>query len=262
MFFWGYWAYMDKVVAPAGAEEANLTAQKWAWRITYSNGGESPETTTLGANENVPVFYVPAARPMLLRMTSTDVLHSFWIPALRKKFDVFPNRYTSYWLETEPLEEIGTTGTLPDGTEHKDYWIFCAEYCGDQHSEMGAILRVVPADYYDQWKQRIGTPEDPVEWGELLYKTRCATCHSIDGSRGIGPSWLGIWGRPQDLEGGGSVVVDENYVRESIYEPAAKIVRGYPNQMNSFQGQLDEDQLNAIIAFMKSDKLNPDGGGQ
>lgn len=259
MFVFGFQFYMRQVLAPGGAEEARLNAQKWVWRITYDNGGESPETYSGLVAQPVPIFYIPAGRPMALRMTSADVIHSFWVPAMRKKFDVFPNRYNTYWLETRPLDELEITGMLEDGTEYKDYDVFCAEYCGDSHSEMAAVLRVVPDDYYRQWKKGIATPEDPVEWGHLLYKTRCATCHTLDGTRNIGPSWKGLWGRTEALEGGQEVTVDANYVRQSIYEPSAQIVKGYPNQMNSFQGQLNEDEINAIMAFMKT---LADGGGQ
>jgi cytochrome c oxidase subunit 2 len=263
MFFAGFLLYMDHVVTPAGAENASLTAQKWQWRITYSNGGESPETTDELVAGAVPIFYVPANVPVSLRMTSQDVLHSLWVPAMRRKFDIYPNRYTTYWLQTDPLEETEGTEMLADGTIYKDYWVFCAEYCGDSHSEMAAIIRSVPPDYFQQWKRGIATPEDPWEWGQLLYKTRCASCHTLDGTTNIGPSWKGVWGRTEELEGGGSVVVDENYIRESIYEPAAKIVKGFKNQMNSFQGQLNDDELNAIITFMKSVESNPNAeGGQ
>jgi len=262
MFLFGYWLYMDHMMAPGGSEEALLTAQKWVWRITYDNGGESPETTDDFVAAPVPVFQIPAGEPLSLRMTSTDVLHSFWVPAMRKKRDIFPNRYTTFYIETPPLDEVDdVTGTLEDGTPYKDYWVFCAEYCGDSHSEMGAILRAVPPDAYRQWKQGIATPEDPVEHGALLHKTRCASCHSVDGSAGIGPSWKDVWGSTRQFRDGGSAVADANYIRESIYEPAAHIVQGYDNKMNSFQGQLDETELNAIIAYMKTlSGAGEDGG--
>ena len=255
MFLVGFWLYMDLMVAPGGAEEVNLTAQKWSWRMTYDNGGESPETTSDLVAEPVPIFRIPMGEPIVLKMTSVDVLHSWWMPAMRRKRDVFPNRYTTSWIEVPSLEELQSDPelkVLDDGTPYRDYWVFCAEYCGDSHSEMGAIVRAVPPEAYRAWKKSIAIPEDPVEWGSLLHKTRCASCHSTDGTSGIGPTWQGLWGTMETLSDGSTVLVDENYVRESIYNPSARITQGYKNQMSSFEGSLDENELNAIIAFMKS----------
>lgn len=255
MFFYGFWYYMEQMIAPGDAEEINLIGQKWVWRFVYDNGGESSETTTDFVATAAPIFRVPMGEPLVLRQTSVDVLHSWWVPAMRRKRDIFPNRYTTTWIQTPTLEELEAagelTGTLDDGTPYKDYWVFCAEYCGDSHSEMGAILRAVPPEDYRAWKKSIAIPEDPAEWGALLHKTRCASCHSIDGSKGIGPSWLDLWGTEERLTDGSSVTVDANYVRESILDPSARITEGYQNQMNSFAGQITDDEINAIIAYMK-----------
>ncbi len=259
IFFKGFWGYADALVAPSHAEVINLKAQKWAWRMTYPNGAESTLTSRFNypdesgrivtsANE-APVFVVPLGKPVQLRMSSIDVIHSFWVPDFRTKFDVFPNRYTSYWFEAK---ELG------------DHVIFCAEYCGDLHSEMYAILRVLPEPEYratiDSWA--IPWPEGPVAVGKVLYKTKgCVACHSVDGSPNTGPTWKGIWGKEHEFEGGGKAVVDANYVRESILVPATKIVKGFPNQMVSYQGQLNDRELDALIAYIESLGDNPPAPG-
>lgn len=261
IFFKGFWGYADALVAPANAEQLVVTAQKWDWRVTYPNGAESPLkqkfefTDKSGAVEtsfkDVPVFVVPAGRPVQLRMASIDVIHSFWIPDFRLKFDVMPNRFTSYWFETDNLG---------------DHILYCAEYCGDLHSEMAAIIRVVPEGEYRQTIDSWLVPDDapPAVLGGILYKTKgCVSCHSVDGSPNTGPSWKGIFGKQHEFADGSSAVVDANYIRESILVPGAKIVKGFPNQMVSYQGQLNDRELNGIIAYIESLGDNPppaDGG--
>lgn len=262
MFFKGFWGYMDRVVAPGTAIEMNVVAQKWSWTVTYPNGETSPETTKLGASDNIPVFYVPANLPVMFKMTSTDVMHSFWVPDFRSKFDVFPNRYTNYWFTANAPGPGAKTLQHKDGTSYpyEDHWLFCAEYCGDKHSEMAGIIRVVSeADYkkvvYEAW----GAAKPPVEIGRSIWKTRCASCHSVDGSKNIGPTWKDLYAHEVAFTDG-SVMSSEamtgisfdNYIRESILAPAKKVVAGYPNQMSSFAGQLSEAQISGVIAYIKS----------
>lgn len=262
MFFKGFWGYMNRVVAPGTAIQLDLVAQKWNWTVTYPNGESSPETLTLGASDNIPVFYVPANLPVMLKMTSLDVMHSFWVPDFRSKFDVFPNRYTNYWFTAQAPGPGAATLEHKDGTRfpYEDHWLFCAEYCGDKHSEMAGIIRVVSeTDYkkivYEAW----GAAKPPAEIGRTIWKTRCASCHSVDGSRNIGPTWQNLYGHEVAFTDGSvrsaedmSGVAFDNYVRESILAPAAKIVAGFPNQMSSFAGQLSEAQINGVIAYIKS----------
>lgn len=261
-FFKGFWGYMNRVVAPGTAIELSLVAQKWSWTITYPNGESSPETLALGASDNIPIFYVPANLPVMLKMTSTDVMHSFWVPDFRGKFDVFPNRYTNYWFQAEAPGPGAKTLTHKDGASfpYEDHWLFCAEYCGDKHSEMAGIIRVVSeTDYkkvvYEAW----GAAKPPAEIGRAIWKTRCASCHSSDGSKNIGPTWKDLYGHEVAFTDGTTLTADQmtgvafdNYVRESILAPGKRVVAGFPNQMSSFAGQLSEAQLNGVIAYIKS----------
>ncbi len=254
IFFWAFDLYMDAHVAPAGAEEVTVVAQKWNWSWTYDNGAATREFANV-ANTDVPVFAVPAGKPVKLIMTSRDVIHALYVPDFRTKIDVFPGRYTTLWFEA-----------MEAGEEH---YLFCAEYCGDQHSQMAAVIKVLepgvtaggpPAnipwqdELYGDWKSRMAFDDRPLkEVGATLYITKaCNSCHSIDGSVGTGPSWLNVYGSEEKITGGTTVTVDENYIRESILVPAAKIVEGFSNQMNSFQGQLTEREIMALITYIKS----------
>jgi cytochrome c oxidase subunit 2 len=268
MFVWGFRDYMYMHVSPAGAEEIQLKGRQWAWQATYDNGA-SPTQTTVVADMEVPIIPVPHGRPIRVLLDSEDVIHSFWVPDFRVKIDVMPYRYTSIWFEaTGELE----THIGPDGTEvqYKDHYLFCTEYCGDQHSQMAAIIRAMPPSDYEAAKADManiwGTEENPVplaEVGQILAsQNACFSCHSNDGSPGTGPTWLGLYGTQERVRVDGAmqeITVDENYIRESIYEPAAKLVDGYPNQMVSYQGQIDDRELGAIIAYIKS--LNPGANG-
>jgi cytochrome c oxidase subunit II len=260
IFFEGFWGYIGGQTGGSLPEEISLTAQKWSWNLLYSNGAQSPEFVVVGT-EPVPVLVAPAGMPVLLRMTSMDVIHSFWVPDFRWKQDVFPNRYTAFAFTASKIEDLDPaltqTGKHADGTEYRfiEHYIFCAEYCGDKHSEMAGVLRVLPpADYVkvvNDWAKPKGPPAAK---GFAWYKIKgCISCHSIDGSNKTGPSWKDLYGNPKiELEGGGVVTADENYIRESIYEPAAKVHKGFPNQMVSFQGTVNQEQLSDIIAYMRS----------
>ncbi|MBL8761963.1 MAG: c-type cytochrome, partial [Phycisphaerae bacterium] len=145
-----------------------------------------------------------------------------------------------------------TDGPFP-GTPYEDHWLFCAEYCGDSHSEMAGIIRLVPRDVWakvvDGWSSAGLTP---VEKGKRLHTIQCASCHSIDGSKNTGPSWKDVYGKTETFADGSSGVADDQYIRESIYEPAKKLVAGYGPQMQSFKGILSEDDVAAIIEYMKT----------
>ncbi len=243
LFFMGFEVFISGQIAPANAETINVRAKKWNWNFAYDNGALTDEYTEYVATD-VPVFAIPAGKPIRLVMDSEDVIHSLYVPDFRKKIDIFPNRYSTMWFEASHAGER--------------HYVFCAEYCGDQHSQMMAILDVLSPEAYDQWKlDNVVSIGDmyPPDAGEFLFRSQgCNACHSIDPAKSAstGPPWWGIWGRTEALEGGGQVTVDENYVRESIYTPAAQVVLGYPNQMNSYQGLIDPDGINAIIAFMKT----------
>lgn len=266
IFLFGFQGYLAKMVTPSQSLELNISAWKWNWAATYPSGVESPEFQYIEGGESeefrgkeYPIFYVPENTSVTLRMSSRDVIHAFWIPDFRTKMDVYPNRYTGFSFTTPVLgaEEvvIDNSGDELKEIPGRDMWVFCAEYCGDEHSRMAATIRVVPIEVYEAKIQDWGTPKNPIELGETIWRGRCAICHTIDGTPNTGPSWLDVYGST------GSVVVDnttqsilkdDNYIRESIYEPNAKFTAGYAGGMTSFQGVLDETQLNGVIAFMKT----------
>lgn len=233
VFGWGYKVFMNQQTTPPDAYEINVTAQKWIWQFQYENGAR-----TTGK------LHVPAGRPIKLVMTSNDVIHSFYVPAFRQKQDVVPGRYTEMWFNApEPDSAI----------------IFCTEYCGTGHSDMMGEVVIHEPKEFENWLASnaggAGKPEDlpPAEWGkQLAQEYACATCHSTDGSKLVGPSWKGIFGTEETMSDGSTVTVDENYIRESILEPNAKVVEGFPGVMNTYQGQLNDEQINAIIEYIKT----------
>jgi cytochrome c oxidase subunit 2 len=223
IFFWGFHGYMEIFTSPADALEIRVIGQKWNWQFEYPNG------TVVGGN-----FHVPVNRPVKLIMSSNDVLHNFAISEFRVKHDVVPNRYTEMWFT--PTQE---------GT----YKVQCAVYCGTSHSGMWADLVVDNQEKFEEWLETGGLPKDaPLDKiGAITWKSNgCNTCHSLDGSRGTGPSWKGIWGQKR-----GEMVVDENYVRQSILQPQAYLVTGYQGVMPTYQGLLKERQIDGLIAFIK-----------
>lgn len=252
MFYFGFQGYMNKLIAPTNAEVISIEGKKWQWTATYDNLANPPETTSLGGNNDAPIIYIPVGRPIQFRMTSTDVLHAFWIPDFRFKFDVMPNRYTSFWIQAE---------------EEGDHWIFCAEYCGDKHSEMSAILRAVPASQYDTLKSSwsVDWTQPPEVLGQRFAKTNgCFGCHSVDGSPLIGPTWKNAWGYEVPLGDGTKIPADnpdawDNYFRESVINPNAKIHNGFPPVMTNFAGVFSERELECLLAYHRSlsDKSQP-----
>lgn len=230
VFGWSLRLYLTMHVAPKDALEIKVTGQKWFWSFDFPNGAVT-------VNELV----VPAGKPIKLLMSSKDVIHSFYIPDFRIKMDVLPNRYTSAWFEA------------PYPGEHN---LFCAEYCGTSHSTMIGRVRVVPEREYAAWLEKGAGGGEGIsleEYGKQLYTSKaCNTCHRVDGVAFTGPSFNGIFGHPVSLTGGGSAPVDENYLRESILNPQAKIVAGYQPVMPTYQGLLDSRQVDALIAYIKS----------
>jgi cytochrome c oxidase subunit 2 len=188
-------------------------------------------------------LHVPVNKNIRFVMTSEDVLHDFYIPDMRVKRDIVPGRYTQVWFRANESAIGGHVAT-------------CAEYCGKGHSDMHAKLLVdTPADF-DKWMATGGTEYldyTPEAWGKIQWDRKgCSTCHTIDGSTSKGPTWKGIWGTMVTLSDGKSVLVDEAYVRESMMLPQAKIVKGFDPIMPTFQGLLRENEINGLIAFIKS----------
>jgi cytochrome c oxidase subunit 2 len=226
-FAWGWWIYHQMRVMPENALEVHVFGRQWSWEFVYKSG------KTAG-NE----FVVPVNQPVKLIMTSKDVLHSFYVPSMRIKQDVVPGKYTAL---TFTAEKLG------------DFHVFCTEYCGTSHSGMIGKLKVVTREDYEKWIQENEEGMTLVQKGEKYSKDKgCVACHSVDGSPKVGPTWKGIWGKTHEFTDGSSAVVDENYTRESIINPNVKVVKGYAaGVMPTFQGQLTEDQLNALIEYIK-----------
>ena len=228
VFTWGFKAFLKQSIAPADAYQIQVRASSWAWNFTYPNG------TSVGSELRVPVD-----RPVKLTMSSDDVLHSFFVPSFRVKFDVLPNRYTSVWFEA---------------TEVGEFDIFCTEYCGTGHSAMLAKVIVQSEEDFKAWVATSGMGDmTPVEYGAVLFSQQnCAVCHSIDGTRGVGPTLKGLLGRPEQFTDGTSLIADDNYILESIINPAAKIVDTYPPAMPATYSTLQPQQLDALVAYIKS----------
>jgi len=230
LFYFGWHAYMKIVTPPQKAVEIQVLAQRWAWEFKHSNG----------VTDNN--LHVPVNTPVRLVMTSKDVLHSFYIPVMRVKQDVVPRRYTyATFFATKP------------GT----YQMYCAEYCGTNHSQMKPAVVVHEPGGYERYlndKAAESSNLPPVELGKMLYEKKgCNACHTVDGSARVGPSWKQPdWGKQITMSDGKTVTMDENYVRESILSPLAKARPGFPPSMPSFEGQLKEKEIQGLIAYIKS----------
>jgi cytochrome c oxidase subunit 2 len=282
MFFKGFWGYANALVVPAEGLTVTVVGKQWAWNATYPNGAVSSESTrsrdlaridSADGVQDSPIFYVPEETPVHFRLSSEDVLHSFWVLDMRAKFDVYPNRYTGVWFKSDPIkgdsvltDKNGKPILGADGkpVRYKDHWVFCAEYCGSNHSEMLAVIRVVPKDYFEDWVKKAATPTGTdAERGEKYFKIKgCNSCHSTDGTRAVGPTWKNLYGYPVTFKDGSGMTAAErtgtsfaNYVRKSVFDPGFQIVEGYSNQMQNFTGRLNEDELRCLIAYLSSPKL-------
>lgn len=233
---WGLIAYFKMHDVPEDAYKIKVTGKQWMWEFTYNKDGKEAAVTD--------VMYVPVNTPIVLDMTSVDVLHSFYVPSFRIKRDTVPGM-RSY-----------TTFTA---TKEGDYKVFCTEFCGTSHSRMRATVRVVSKERFQEWLKfeiKEANISDPVELGARLFARKgCASCHSLDGSVIVGPSLKGIWGKKRNFEDGGELTANAEYIRESILKPQAKIVKGFAGaRMNSFAGQLDEKQIDYLIEYLKTIK--------
>jgi cytochrome c oxidase subunit II len=225
IFFWGAVVYFKGRTPPRDSTEVYVVAKQWMWKVEHAEG-----------QREINELHVPVGRDVKLIMTSQDVIHSFFVPAFRMKQDVLPGRYTMAWFHA---------------TKPGVYHLFCSQYCGTQHSGMiGSIVVMEPAQY-EAWMS--GNPSGPLSAaGEKIFaELGCPICHRSD-TRGRGPDLLGVFGKPVRLEDGRTVIADENYIRESILDPGAKVVQGFKPNMPTFQGLVSEEQLNALIAYVKS----------
>jgi cytochrome c oxidase subunit 2 len=230
IFAYGFLVFREIKTPPSNTLEINVTGRQWLWQFKYDNG-----KTTI--NE----LRVPEGKPIRLVMKSEDVNHGFFVPAFRVKQDLMASMYTQLWFKAT---KIGT------------YDLFCTQYCGTGHSAMlGKVIVMSPEDYekWEKSEEQVAMGAPSAERGKELYIQRgCNACHSTDGTRIVGPTWKGLWGKEEVMQDGQKVTVDENYVRESILEPQAKIVNGYPPVMPSFKGIVSDEDISAIIAYMKT----------
>jgi len=224
VFTWGFRVFVDLHTAPPDSYEISVRGAQWFWEFEYANGVTSP-------NE----LYVPVDKPVKLRMTASDVLHSFFIPAFRVKMDVIPDRYTSVWFEA---------------TEVGEYQIFCTEYCGTSHSAMLAKVHVVTQAEFDEWLTAQNQDLPPAELGAQLFSQyTCNVCH-VDTN--VGPRLNGILGSTRRFTDGTELVADESYILESILNPSEKIVEGYGMQMPSTFTTLSQKQLDGLVAYIST----------
>ncbi len=231
VFAWGWVIYHDMRTMPKNALEIHVMGKQWSWTAEYKNGVKSTEVV------------VPVNKDVKLILGSEDVIHSFFIPSFRIKQDAVPGRYSAIWFNANKLGE---------------YYVFCTEYCGTSHSAMTTKVKVVTQEDFDKWlttESEIGTLP-LVQRGAKYFQTRaCASCHNVDNPAAkVGPSLYQRWGKEALVDGGEKLIFDENYVRQSMLEPQAHIAAGFPkpSPMPSFQGQLSESELSAVIEYIKS----------
>jgi cytochrome c oxidase subunit 2 len=225
MFTWGSSLYIANSRVPENAMDIYVVGRQWMWKIQHPSG-----------RREINELHVPLGQPVKLTMASQDVIHSFYIPAFRVKQDVLPGRYVTMWFQP---------------TRAGEYHLFCAEYCGTYHSGMIGRVVVMQPDEFQKWLGGV-TEESPVRTGEKLFSNfNCVNCHAT-GARQRCPQLGGLYGTDVPLEGGATAKFDETYIRESIINPNAKIVRGYPAVMPTYRGQLSEEQILDLIAYIKS----------
>ncbi len=230
MFVWGADLFFRLSRPPADAMDFFAVGKQWMWKVQHPSGVRE-------INE----LHVPTGRPIRITLGSEDVIHDFSIPAMRVKMDAVPGKLTTMWF----------TATTP-GVYH----LFCAEYCGTKHSGMIGQVTVMTPQAYEAWVGGGAPSASPAEAGQKLFAGSdysCITCHKDDGS-GRGPVLDGVFGSTVELADGRKVVADENYLRESIMAPSSKIVRGFPNPsiMPTFQGQISEENVIQLIAYLKT----------
>jgi len=226
MFAWGASLFFRLATPPANAMELFVVGKQWMWKVQHPEGVRE-------INE----MHVPLGRPVRITLGSEDVLHDYSIPAFRVKMDAVPGKLTTLWFEAT------TAGR---------YHIFCAEYCGTKHSGMiGEVIVMQPQDY-EVWLAGGRSTGTAAQNGERLFSDlACITCHKAD-STGRGPSLLGVFGSQVELTDGRKVTADENYLRESIMNSQAKIVKGYQGIMPAFQGMVSEENLMQLIAYIRT----------
>lgn len=235
MFYFG-WIGFKPMISPAPDDALPVTAQArmWKWNFIYENG---KRTDTL---------YIPRGKPVELKLEALDVIHSLYIPAFRLKRDMIPGKEDDMWF----------IGNSPGR-----YDLFCSEYCGVDHSAMYTQVVVLPTDSFETWYVDTTKPKIQAKSGEpagltIIKNNGCLACHSLDGSKLLAPTWKGVFGKEETVTMNGqkqTVVVDEEYIKESIYEPNKAVVQGYKEGlMLSYEGIISEEEVDAIIDYIKT----------
>lgn len=231
MFYYGWANYKPMLNAPKGAMEIDATGQMWKWSFKYPNGKISD------------TLYVPIDEPVKLNLYSLDVLHSLYIPAFRVKHDVVPGDSETMWFTAEKLGS---------------YDILCAEYCGQLHSYMLSTIKVVKREDYDNWVEAVIDTSDEHPGLTIMKQNACFSCHSMDGTRLVGPSFKGIFGKQEVVLVDGeekTITVDREYIIQSIINPNAEIVKGYqPGLMTNYSTILNDEQINHIVDYLETVK--------
>ena len=231
IFVWGATIYFGAYRAPDDAEVVYVVGKQWMWKVQHPGG-----------QREINELHVQTGRPCKLMLTSEDVIHSFYMPAFRVKFDVLPGRYTTAWFNP---------------TKPGKYHLFCAEYCGTLHSGMIGWIYVMEPAEYERWLAGGTGAESLASNGQKLFEyLACANCHRTD-KPGRCPNLTGLFGTPVTLTTGQKVMADESYIRESILHPGAKIVAGYQDIMPTFQGLVSEEDLLQLIEYIKSLSKQP-----
>jgi cytochrome c oxidase subunit 2 len=225
IFVWAGYDFVQLYRPPPDAQPVYVVAKQWMWKLEHRNG-----------KREINELHVPLGQPVRLIMTSQDVIHSFYVPAFRLKQDVVPGRYTGLWFKATRLGE---------------FHLFCSEYCGSEHSRMiGRIIVMTPADYA-RWLASGTAQPSLAQYGFALFRQLgCSGCHTA-GSSVHAPSLAGLLGREVHLQDGRTLVADENYVRDSILLPKKDVVAGFEPIMPSFAGQVSEEDIQALIAYLR-----------
>lgn len=225
MFAWGASVYSTLLHPPPDADEVYVVGKQWMWKLQHPGG-----------QREINELHLPVNRAVKLTLTSEDVIHDFFVPAFRTKIDVLPGRYVSTWF-------------LP--TRTGTFHLFCSQYCGTGHAQMIGSVIVMEQAEYESWLDSHAEGSLALEGRKLFLKLQCVSCHSAD-ARARAPVLEGLYGRTVYLEGGGSVVADDGYLRESILKPRIKVVQGWQPIMPTFKGQVNEEELIQLIAYLKS----------
>lgn len=231
MFGWAAWLYYQDYNPPADALTIYVVGKQWMWKVQHPEGPRE-----------IDELHVPVGRPVRLVLASEDVIHDFYVPAFRMKQDVVPGRFSTEWFQATKVGE---------------YHLFCSEFCGTSHALMAGRVVVMPPEDYARWLEAARPQQSLAARGEAVFRRAgCSGCHG-PAAAVHAPKLDGIFARPQPLEGGGFAIADEAYLRDAILLPKKQIVAGYKPIMPSFQGQLTEDELIELVAYIRSTRSTP-----